>query len=59
MSALVAIVCDDCGDVGTVATTPQDARAELSGWARRRGRDLCPLCRLLADSRDRLNGAAH
>jgi hypothetical protein len=54
MSALVVIVCDSCGDQGTVGSTPQEARAALDSWTRRRGLDLCPLCRLLNDSRERL-----
>lgn len=54
MSALVVIVCDSCGDQGTVGTTPQEARAALDSWTRRRGLDLCPLCRLLTDSREEL-----
>lgn len=49
MSALVAIVCDSCGDVGTVGATPSDARAELPSWGRRQGMDLCPLCRLISE----------
>lgn len=54
MSARVAIVCDQCGDVGTVGSTPNDARAVLAGWTRRHGMDLCTLCRFIADSRTRL-----
>jgi hypothetical protein len=53
MSALVAIVCDECGDVGTVGPTPHEARAELVAWTRRHGHDLCPLCRLVAEAHDR------
>ncbi|MGH3922574.1 MAG: hypothetical protein ACRDTT_06850 [Pseudonocardiaceae bacterium] len=58
MSALVVIVCDQCGDTGTMGHTPHEARAELSAWARRGGLDLCPLCRLLTESHDRLEAAA-
>lgn len=54
MSALVAIVCDNCGDVGTVGPTPHEARAELVAWTRRHGQDLCPLCQLIAHARERL-----
>lgn len=57
MSALVVIVCDLCGDHGTVGHTPQEARAELSAWTRRQGLDLCPLCTLLSESQARLAGA--
>ena len=56
MSALVAIVCDQCGDVGTIGVTPNDARGDLVGWSRRQGRDLCPLCRLVGESLDRRDG---
>jgi len=58
MSAQVAIVCDHCGDLGNVGSTPQDARAVLTGWRRRHGMDLCPLCRFIADSRARMATAA-
>lgn len=58
MSAQAAIVCDHCGDLGTVGSTPHDARAVLSGWTRRHGMDLCPLCRFIADSRARMTQAA-
>jgi hypothetical protein len=58
MSALVVIVCDKCGDTGTVGHTPHEARAGLSAWARRGGLDLCPLCRLLAEAHDRLEATA-
>ena len=58
MSALVVIVCDQCGDTGTLGHTPHEARAELSSWARRGGLDLCPLCRLLAESEERIVTAA-
>jgi hypothetical protein len=58
MSARVAIICDQCGDLGTVASTPHDARAVLSGWIRRRGLDVCPLCRFIADSRTRMMAAS-
>lgn len=58
MSAQVAIVCDQCGDLGTVASTPQHARGILNGWSRSHGMDLCPLCRFIADSRTRMAHAA-
>ncbi|PSL05200.1 hypothetical protein CLV30_10465 [Haloactinopolyspora alba] len=54
MSAQVAIVCDQCGDLGNVGSTPHDARTVLNGWSRRHGMDLCPLCRMIAESRTRL-----
>lgn len=57
MSALVVIVCDQCGDHGTVGQTPQEARAELSAWSRESGLDLCPLCTLLAQAKQRLTVA--
>lgn len=57
MSALVAIVCDSCGDIGTTGVTPSDARTELPAWGRRQGMDLCPLCRLLSDGLDRKSRA--
>lgn len=53
MSALVVIVCDQCGDTGAIGQTPQEARASLSAWSRQHGLDLCPLCRLLAESEER------
>ncbi len=56
MSALVVIVCDVCGDRGGVGSTPQEARAELRSWVRRQGVDLCPLCRLVAESHERATG---
>jgi len=56
MSALVVIVCDLCGDHGSVGKTPQEARDELDSWTRKNGLDLCPLCRLLTESRSRLAG---
>lgn len=55
MSALVVIVCDVCGDHGTVGHTPQEARAGLNSWTRRRSLDVCPLCRLVLESHDRLS----
>ncbi|HSI92167.1 MAG TPA: hypothetical protein VK925_01645 [Jiangellaceae bacterium] len=58
MSALVVIVCDLCGDQGTVGRTPKEARSALESWSRRRGLDLCPLCRLLTESRERMAAAA-
>ena len=58
MSALVVIVCDQCGDAGTIGHTPQEARADLTGWTRRHGLDLCPLCRLVAESEERMASAA-
>lgn len=58
MSAQVAIVCDHCGDLGTVGSTPHHARATLSGWTRRHGLDLCPLCRIIAENRARLASTA-
>ncbi|HSJ60963.1 MAG TPA: hypothetical protein VK895_07005 [Jiangellaceae bacterium] len=57
MSALVVIVCDMCRDRGAVGSTPQQARAELRSWARRQGMDLCPLCRLLVESQDRMSNS--
>lgn len=57
MSAQVAIVCDECGDLGNVGSTPHDARAILDSWARRHGMDLCPLCRFIAESRVRMSQA--
>ena len=57
MSALVAIVCDECGDAGTPAPTATEARATLSQWVRRDGRDLCPLCRLVEESHERMSTA--
>ena len=51
MTAQVAIVCDRCGDIGTVGPTPQDARAALPDWVRRHGEDLCPVCRAIDDAR--------
>lgn len=53
MTALVAIVCDRCGDIGTVGPTPQDARAALPHWVRRHGEDMCPVCRTIDDGRRR------
>ena len=58
MSALVVIVCDVCGDHGAAGNTPQEARAELKSWGRRQGKDLCPLCRLLAESQEWLSDRA-
>lgn len=58
MSALVVIVCDQCGDTGSLGHTPKEARAEQSAWGRRHGKDLCPLCRLLAESEERLGASA-
>ncbi|MGH8774747.1 MAG: hypothetical protein ACRDWI_06110 [Jiangellaceae bacterium] len=58
MSALVVIVCDQCGDTGSLGHTPTEARAEPSAWTRRRGKDLCPLCRLVAESEERLAATA-
>lgn len=58
MSAQVVIVCDVCGDHGSVGSSPQDARAELKAWTRRQGLDLCPLCRLVSEAQQRLEGAA-
>lgn len=50
VTALVAIVCDQCGDVGMpVGATPHEARAELPGWSRRNGLDICPMCRIISD----------
>ncbi|WP_157552467.1 hypothetical protein [Jiangella gansuensis] len=57
MSAQVAIVCDQCGDLGTVGSTPERARSVLSGWSRWHGQDLCPLCRFIAQNRARLAAA--
>jgi hypothetical protein len=57
LSALVVIVCDMCGDRGGVGNTPQQARADLRSWARRQGMDLCPLCRLLVESQDRMSNS--
>jgi hypothetical protein len=57
MSSMVVIVCDECGDTGTIGRTATDARAALTHWARRDGRDLCPLCRLVEDSRERITAA--
>jgi hypothetical protein len=57
MSAVVVIVCDECGDPGTTGRTATDARAELVHWARRDGRDLCPLCRLVEESHERIIAA--
>jgi hypothetical protein len=57
MSALVVIVCDMCGDHGAIGQTPQEARAELRLWVRRQGMDLCPLCRLVTESQDRMSDA--
>jgi hypothetical protein len=57
MSAVVVIVCDECGDPGTTGRTATDARAELEQWARRDGRDLCPLCRLVEESHERITAA--
>lgn len=57
MSAQVVIVCDMCGDRGGVGSTPQQARAELRSWDRRHGMDLCPLCRLLVESRARMSNS--
>jgi hypothetical protein len=57
MSAVVVIVCDECGDAGTTGRTATDARAELKHWARRDGRDLCPLCRLIEESHERITSA--
>jgi hypothetical protein len=52
VTALVAIVCDGCGDVGMpVGSTPPEARAGLKGWVRRNGRDMCPLCRIVTEAR--------
>lgn len=56
MSAQVVIVCDLCGDHGSVGTTPQQARDALDSWTRKNGLDLCPLCRLLTESRARMAG---
>lgn len=53
MTAQVAIVCDRCGDIGTVGPTPQEARDALPDWIRRRGADLCPVCRAIDDARGR------
>lgn len=48
VTALVAIACDRCGDVGwPVGSTPQLTRAALPGWSRRNGLDECPLCRIV------------
>lgn len=58
MSALVVIVCDQCGDTGTVGHTPQEARGGLSAWSRHQGLDLCPLCRLLTELQERPVGTA-
>src|SRR5699024_4500863 len=55
MTAQVAIVCDRCGDIGTVGPTPQEARDALPHWIRRRGQDLCPVCRAI-DEAMRRNG---
>jgi hypothetical protein len=57
MSAVVVIVCDECGDQGTTGRTASDARSELSLWARRDGRDLCPLCRLIEEAHKRIIAA--
>lgn len=57
MSAQVVIVCDMCGDRGGVGSTPQQARAGLRSWARRQSLDLCPLCRLLVESQERLSNS--
>lgn len=57
MSSLVVIVCDMCGDRGGVGQTPQEARGGLRSWVRRQGMDLCPLCRLLVESQDRMSKA--
>jgi hypothetical protein len=57
MSAVVVIVCDECGDPGTTGRTATDARAALEYWARRDGRDLCPLCRLVEESHERITAA--
>lgn len=54
MSALVVIVCDQCGDHGNVGHTPHEARSELEAWTRRHGLDLCPLCSLLIASQERM-----
>lgn len=53
MTAQVAIVCDKCGDIGTVGPTPQEAREALPDWVRRRGEDFCPVCRAVDDARHR------
>lgn len=58
MSAHVVIVCDVCGDHGSVGRTPQEARDELTSWSRRNGLDLCPLCRLVSEAHERVMGAA-
>ena len=55
MSAQIAIVCDHCGDIGPIGPTPQEARAELRGWVRKHGLDMCPLCHFILDSRVRSN----
>lgn len=57
MSAVVVIVCDECGDIGPVGRTATDARAALTHWARRDGRDLCPLCWLIQTAHERITAA--
>lgn len=51
VTALVAIACDRCGDIGwPVGTTPQLTRAALPGWSRSNGLDVCPLCHVVRGS---------
>jgi hypothetical protein len=54
---VVVIVCDECGDTGPVGRTATDARAALTHWARRDGRDLCPLCWLIKAAHERITAA--
>lgn len=57
MSMMAIVVCDECGDMGSTGRTATDARAALTHWARRDGRDLCPLCRLIEDAQERITAA--